>query len=90
MSDSSGITIADSGISKLDFKGISVDGTSAVVVVDEWAWAKYKRANNNKNSNAIQPTEAKNARQHNLVLDIEDGKWKILSDKWVYVPGTEP
>lgn len=92
MSDSSGITIADSGISKLDFKGVSIDGTSAVVVVDEWAWARYKQAANNGNSSqsAIPPTEAKNARQHNLELELEGGSWKITSDKWVFVPGTEP
>lgn len=92
MTDSSGISIADSGISKLDFKGISIDGTNAVVVVDEWAWTRYKQvaSKGNASQSGIPPTEAKNARQHNLELALEDGGWKITSDQWVFVPGTEP
>ena len=30
------------GISKIDYKGISVDGSQATVVVDVWTWAKYQ------------------------------------------------
>jgi len=84
MSDDSGIVVADSAVTKMDFKGVSVNGSQATAVVDVWTRTRYE---NTKNAIVSEPA---NARQHIIELEQENGNWLIVSDKWVFIPGYEP
>ncbi|HEY3374236.1 MAG TPA: hypothetical protein VGK02_04130 [Candidatus Aquicultor sp.] len=84
MSDNSGIVVADSKITKVEFKGVSVNGNKATAVVDVWTQTRYE---NSKNAMIAEPA---NARQHTIELEQENGNWLIVSDNWVFIPGYEP
>ncbi|MCL4310326.1 MAG: hypothetical protein M0Z32_01720 [Actinomycetota bacterium] len=72
------------GISKMDYKGISVDGSQATVVVDVWSWAKYQDV---KSGKIMNPS---NARQHAITLTQNNDQWIITKDRWDFIPGYEP
>ena len=84
MSDSSGIIVADSTVTKMDFKGVSINGSKATAVVDVWTRTRYE---DTKKPIISEPA---NARQHTIELEQENGNWLIVSDRWLFIPGYEP
>jgi hypothetical protein len=70
------------GVSKLDFKGITVQGNQATVVVDAWIWAKYQDGHGTMNP--------QNACQYTIILTQNNNQWIISRELWVFIPGYEP
>ena len=70
------------GISKTDFKGITVQGNQATAVVDVWSWAKYQDEHGTANP--------ANARQYTITLTQNNNQWIISKEGAVFIPGYEP
>ncbi|MHB8968646.1 MAG: hypothetical protein ACYC5A_06675 [Thermoleophilia bacterium] len=81
-----GIGRAESVITKMDFKGISVQDTMATVVVDVWSHVSDKDFNTNQKLGPDIDT----AKQHTVTLELVDNRWLISEDLWVHMPGYEP
>lgn len=83
---SMGYDVYDTGV-KVTFKGISVNGAEATAVADEVGWEKsrYKGEDGRMVDNTVD-----GGNQHTFRLCKEGGKWRIIKDDWVIIPGYEP
>lgn len=72
-------------ITKMDFKGISVQDNKATVVVDIWIHVADKDFKANRDLNSFE-----NAEQHTVTLEMKNNKWMITKDLWVFLPGYGP
>ncbi len=72
-------------ITKMDFKGISVQDNQATAVVDIYSHICYKDFNKNRDDGC-----GDNAEQHTVTLELENNKWLITRDLWVFMPGYGP
>ena len=84
-SAAAGVGRSESTITKMDYKGISVQGDKATVVVDIYSETYYQDYNNNRDEGG-----GSNAEQHTVTLELDNSKWLITKDLWVFLPGYEP
>ncbi|MCL5883314.1 MAG: hypothetical protein M1539_04980 [Actinobacteria bacterium] len=76
---------SESVITKMDFKGISVQDNQATAVVDIYSHTSWKDFKTNKDDGG-----GDNAEQHTVTLEQENDQWLITKDLWVFLPGYGP
>ncbi|MHB1390021.1 MAG: hypothetical protein ACYCXF_02150 [Thermoleophilia bacterium] len=81
---SQGSRTTGAGISKMDFRGISIQGNQATAVVDVWSWAQYQDDKTGHTSNP------KNGEQYTITLAQNNNQWIITKELAVFIPGYEP
>lgn len=87
-SDGLGVVVKESGVSKMEFRQIEVSGAEATAVVDAWTFSVYDQTKEVDPAKRL--VRSGNAAQHTIRLVVEDGRWKVASDRSTYLPGMSP
>jgi hypothetical protein len=75
-------------MTRFELKGLEVTGDSARAIAEEEDYSVRQKVNQDqKTPDSI---ELKGGRQLEFLLERTDGKWQIVADRWVFLPGYEP
>lgn len=79
---------AERVMTRFELKSLEVTGDSARAIAEEEDYSvRQKVDQDQKTPDSI---ELKGGRQLEFLLERTDGKWQIVADRWVFLPGYEP